>query len=159
MAEKARLPGRRKRSKFRLAPVYTDPTNVGVSIEEVASYVSQMIPPEFTQTIQTLISKREESGAVSRNHQPVETSTAANSMESLACPSTGSGQEIELIVNLNQPDSCKGTTFVCLNVYLPVRPSVCPLTFYIFDFFSSVTGPIKTKLAKTHYRVKQIQVC
>lgn len=83
-----------------------------------------------------LISYKKDTGIFSINHEPVETSTAANSTESLACPSTGSGQNIGLIVNLNQPDSCEGTTFVCLNVCLLVRSFVCPLTFYIFAFFS-----------------------
>lgn len=41
LAEKARLQGRRKRLKPRLAPVYTDPKkkNGGVSMDKVASYV------------------------------------------------------------------------------------------------------------------------
>lgn len=79
-----------------------------------------------------LISQREDTGIFSISHQPVETSTSANSTESLTSPYTGSGQKIGLIVILNQPE---GTTFVCLNVCLLVRSFVCPLTFYIFAFF------------------------
>lgn len=104
-------------------------------MEEVASYVSQIILPEFTLTIQTLYLKEKILVFFSINHQPVETSTSANSTESLTSPYTGSGQKIGLIVILNQPDSCEGTTFVCLNVCLLVRSFVCPLTFYIFAFF------------------------
>ena len=40
-----------------------------------------------------------------------------------------------------------------------VCPSVCLLTFHIFDFFSRTTGPILTKLSPKHSRVMGIQVC
>lgn len=67
-----------------------------------------------------LISYKKDTGIFSINHEPVETSTAANSTESLACPSTGSGQKIGLIVNLIQPDSCEGCSsarpLVCLSI-------------------------------------------
>uniref|UniRef100_K1QYC7 Uncharacterized protein n=1 Tax=Magallana gigas TaxID=29159 RepID=K1QYC7_MAGGI len=101
LAGKARLPGKTKRSD------QTDPTNSGVSIEEVAATVSQMILPELTQTIQTLISQREDNGVVSRNQQTVEKSPPAINMESLAGPSTDSEQKIETIINPHQPDSCE----------------------------------------------------
>lgn len=117
LAGKARLPGRTKRSKLQNVPDQTDPTNSGVSIEEVAASVSQMILPELTQTIQTLISQREDNGVVSRNQQPIEKSPPAINLESLAGPSTDSEQKIETIINPHQPDSCEGTSFDCINVH------------------------------------------
>lgn len=116
LAGKARLPGRTKRSKLQNVPDQTDPTNSGVSIEEVAASVSQMILPELTQTIQILISQREDNGVVSRNQQPIEKSPPAINLESLAGPSTDSEQKIETIINPHQPDSCEGTSFDCINV-------------------------------------------
>lgn len=116
LAGKARLPGRTKRSKLQNVPDQTDPTNSGVSIEEVAASVSQMILPELTQTIQTLISQREDNGVVSRNEQPIEKYPPAINLESLAGPSTDSEQKIETIINPHQPDSCEGTSFDCINV-------------------------------------------
>ena len=40
-----------------------------------------------------------------------------------------------------------------------VCPSVCPLTFHIFDFFSRTAGPNSTKLGTHHPWVKGLQVC
>ena len=48
---------------------------------------------------------------------------------------------------------------VCLSVRPSVRPSVCLLTFDIFDFFSRTTGPNLTKLGTNQPWVKGIQVC
>ena len=44
-------------------------------------------------------------------------------------------------------------------VCLSVCPSVCLLTFHIFDFFSRTTGPNSTKLGTHHPWVKGLQVC
>lgn len=100
-------------------------------MEEVPSYVSQIILPEFTLTIQTLylIKKILVFSQLTMNRlKHLQQQTARN-------PWYGFRQNIGLIVNLNQPDSCEGTTFVCLNVCLLFRSFVCPLTFYIFAFF------------------------
>ncbi|XP_052698393.1 uncharacterized protein LOC128176242 [Crassostrea angulata] len=71
---------------------------------------------KLTQTIQTLISQREDNGVVSRNQQPVEKSPPAINLESLAGPSTDSEQKIETIINPHEPDSYEGTSFDCINV-------------------------------------------
>jgi hypothetical protein len=107
-AGKARLPGKKSKNQ------QTDQNNTsGLNIEEIVSSVSQIILPELTKTIHTIISQREDTGAVSnsRNQQPAETSTTA-SRESWASPNME--QNIETI-NPNQPNTCEGTSFVCLN--------------------------------------------
>ena len=110
LAGKARLPGK----KPKVSPVTTQ----GISIEEVASSVSELILPELRQTIKSIITERQDATLTSAQPQN-EASPEQNGFSTSTVPVAAgdvSDQQIDVVINPKQPVAKEGTDLVPLSL-------------------------------------------